>query len=52
MVVMKINEQPMILTTILVLFCWEVSTMATTSQVAKEERNESCCVEDLEKDLM
>ncbi len=50
MVVMKINEQPMILKTILVLFCSKVLTMAIASQgkVAKEDRKESCqFVEDL-----
>jgi hypothetical protein len=44
MVVTKINEQPMIFTTILVLFCLEVLTMAIASRgkVGKEERKESC----------
>jgi hypothetical protein len=55
MVVTKINEQPMTLTTTIVLFCAKMLTMAIVSQgkVAKEKRKESCqFVKDLEKNLL
>ncbi len=41
---MKINEQPMILMTTIVLFCAKMLTMAIASQgkIAKEKRKESC----------
>jgi len=55
MVVTKINEQQMILTTIVVLFCLEVLAMVIASRrkVAKKERKESYkFVKDLEKDLV
>ncbi len=55
MVVTKINEKQMILTTIVVLFCSEVLAIVIASRrkVAKEERKESYkFVKDLEKDLV